>query len=260
MKNPLVSIIIPTYNWKKEWISLAIESVLSQTYKNFELIIINDASTNTVEKTILEYKTLDSRIEYIKNHINLERSISKNKWILAGKWEYIAFLDDDDLWADDTKLDKQVRFLEDHADCWLCWCSVHIMNEYWVIEKKNPMRETDEEIRNHLMQFNQLAQSAVIVRKEVFAFSGLFLDKFIPSEDAELWLRISKYTKVHNLQNTYIEYRNRIWNSSNMNRSKQQWYGFKAMWIHRRSYPNLVKACFLRIGYFVLTLFWYSFK
>jgi glycosyltransferase involved in cell wall biosynthesis len=79
MKQPLVSIVMPTYNGKKEWISAAIDSVLDQTYRNFELIIINDASTNTVEETILSYQHKDSRILYIKNPTNVERSVSKNK-------------------------------------------------------------------------------------------------------------------------------------------------------------------------------------
>lgn len=260
MNQPLVSIIMPTYNWKKEWISLAIDSILQQTYKNIELIIINDASTNNVEKTILDYQNGDSRIFYIKNSINLERSVSKNKWILASTWKYIAFLDDDDFWPDTTKLEKQISFLEGHSDYGLCGCSVYVVNEFWVLEKKVPMRETNKEIKDHLLQFNQLAQSAVVIRKELFALSGLFLNGWTLSEDAELWLRIGKYTKLYNLQTTYIEYRNRAGNTSNRNKIKIQWYGFKAMWIHRKWYPNLIKSCFLRIGLFILTLLWYPFK
>jgi len=260
MKHPLVSIIMPTYNWKKEWISLAIESILSQTYKNFELIIINDASTNTVEETIFGYQHKDSRILYIKNPTNVERSVSKNKWILASTWEYVAFLDDDDLWADNTKLEKQISFLENNIEYWLCWCSVHIIKENWTLENKVKMRETDKEIRDHLLQFNQLAQSAIVARKNIFAFSWLFLNGWTLSEDAELWLRIGKYTKFYNLQTTYIEYRNRVGNTSNRNKIKIQWYGFKAMCMHRKWYPNLIKSCFLRIGFLVLTLVWYPFK
>jgi glycosyltransferase involved in cell wall biosynthesis len=79
MNNPLVSIILPTYNGNSKWISQAIDSVLNQTYTNRELIVINDASTNDIENTILEYTEKDKRIQYHKNDKNMERSYSKNR-------------------------------------------------------------------------------------------------------------------------------------------------------------------------------------
>jgi glycosyltransferase involved in cell wall biosynthesis len=78
MQNTLVSVILPTYNGSK-YISKSIESILTQTYTNFELIIINDASIDNVEDIILDYQKKDNRIVYIKNDQNLERSKTKNK-------------------------------------------------------------------------------------------------------------------------------------------------------------------------------------
>jgi hypothetical protein len=109
------------------------------------------------------------------------------------------------------------------------------------------MRETDKEIKDHLLQFNQLAQSAIVVRKDLFALSGLFLNDWTLSEDAELWLRIGKYTKLYNLQTTYIEYRNRAGNTSNRNKIKIQRYGFMAMCMHRKAYPHFIKSFVLRL-------------
>jgi glycosyltransferase involved in cell wall biosynthesis len=77
---PMVSIILPTYNWREEWIRKSIESVLNQTYKDFELIIINDASTNDIEKVIKEYEKKDDRIVYVKNEKNLKLTKTLNKW------------------------------------------------------------------------------------------------------------------------------------------------------------------------------------
>ena len=77
--NPLVSVILPTYNGKSEWLSESIDSVLNQTFKDFELIIINDASTNGIEDTILKYKKKDSRIVYLKNEKNLKLTKTLNK-------------------------------------------------------------------------------------------------------------------------------------------------------------------------------------
>jgi len=76
---PLISIVLPTYNAKKEWLSEAIDSVLNQTYSNRELIIINDASTNNIEITILEYAKKDGRIKYYKNEQNMELTKTLNK-------------------------------------------------------------------------------------------------------------------------------------------------------------------------------------
>ena len=73
-KNPLVSVILPTYNGKKERITESIDSVLNQTFKDFEFIIINDCSTNDIEKTIKEYEKKDSRIIYVKNEKNLKQT------------------------------------------------------------------------------------------------------------------------------------------------------------------------------------------
>jgi glycosyltransferase involved in cell wall biosynthesis len=79
MQGPLVSIILPTYNGNHIWLSQAIDSVISQTYTHRELIIINDASTNDIEKTILDFQKKDERIKYLKNERNMERSFSKNR-------------------------------------------------------------------------------------------------------------------------------------------------------------------------------------
>ena len=96
-KTPTVSVILPTYNWREEWIRQSIESVLDQTYKDFELIIINDASTNDVEKIIKEYEKMDDRIVYIKNEKNLKLTKTLNKWIDIANGKYIARQDDDDI-------------------------------------------------------------------------------------------------------------------------------------------------------------------
>jgi len=77
--NPLISIILPTYNGNKKWISESIQSVLDQTYTNFELIIINDASTNDIETTILAFAKKDERIKYYKNDENLQLTKTLNR-------------------------------------------------------------------------------------------------------------------------------------------------------------------------------------
>ena len=105
--NDLVSVIMPAYNTEK-YIKESIDSVLNQTYKNLELIIINDCSTDNTEKKINEFK--DKRIKYIKNTKNSGAAISRNKALQEAKGRLIAFLDSDDIWMPE-KLEKQIDFM-----------------------------------------------------------------------------------------------------------------------------------------------------
>lgn len=260
MIKPLVSIILPTYNGKREWISQTIDSVINQTYSDRELIIINDGSTNNIEETILEYTDKERRIRYFKNKRNMEKSYSKNKCILESRWKYIAIIDDDDIWSDYSKLQKQIEFLEENEDYGLCGCSVNIVNENWEFERKEIMREDNIAIKNTLLQFNQIAQSSAVIRKEILALSWLFLQSRALCEDAELRLRIGKYTKLHNLHSTSINYRRRGWSCSNRNQVKIQLYGLRAMIIHRSGYPNFLKWLVLRLWLIILTIFWIEYK
>ncbi len=95
MNSPFFSVIIPLYNREKT-ISRAIDSILNQTFQDFELIIVDDCSTDNSATKVREYQLQDSRIKYIKNEINLERCISRNKGIQSTNGRYICFLDSDD--------------------------------------------------------------------------------------------------------------------------------------------------------------------
>lgn len=107
---PLVSIITPSYN-SKEFIGETIESVLNQTYKNWEMLIVDDYSTDNSFEIIKKYTQKDSRIKYFKNKKNRGPAISRNIGIEIAKGKYIAFLDSDDFW-DKEKLKYQIEFME----------------------------------------------------------------------------------------------------------------------------------------------------
>ena len=104
---PLVSVIMPAYNAEK-YIAEAIESVIAQTYTNWELIVVDDCSTDNTEKIVRGFN--DCRIVIIKNDRNSGPAVSRNKAIERAKGEYIAFLDSDDIWMSE-KLNKQVLFM-----------------------------------------------------------------------------------------------------------------------------------------------------
>ena len=108
----LVSIIMPSYNTGR-YIKDSIESVRAQSYTNWELIIVDDCSTDDTDKIVEQYLT-DDRIIYIKNATNCGAALSRNQALREAKGKWIAFLDSDDLW-EPLKLEKQIAFMQDHG-------------------------------------------------------------------------------------------------------------------------------------------------
>lgn len=109
----LVSIVTPNYNCQK-YIAETIESVLKQTYTNWEMLIVDDCSTDGSYETALEYSKKDTRIKVFRNENNLGAAVSRNKALDVANGEYIAFLDSDDLWLPE-KLEKQIKFMQDNG-------------------------------------------------------------------------------------------------------------------------------------------------
>ena len=111
MENELVSIIMPSWN-TGNFIAESIQSVINQTYKNWELIIVDDCSTDNTDEIVSFYK--DQRIKYLKNEKNSGAAITRNKALREAQGEWIAFLDSDDLWAPE-KLEHQINFMKNNG-------------------------------------------------------------------------------------------------------------------------------------------------
>ena len=105
----LVSIIMPSYN-TGAYIKKTIQSVINQSYQNWELIIVDDCSTDNTDEAVQPFLN-DMRIRYIKNEVNSGAAISRNRALMEAKGKWIAFLDSDDLWVPE-KLEKQIHFME----------------------------------------------------------------------------------------------------------------------------------------------------
>ena len=119
VKKGLVSIITPNYNCSR-FIAQTIESVLSQTYTDWEMLVVDDCSTDDSYDIALEYASKDNRIKVIRNDKNSGAAVSRNKAIEIAQGEFIAFLDSDDLWSP-IKLEKQIAFMrENHCDFSFC--------------------------------------------------------------------------------------------------------------------------------------------
>jgi len=130
---PLVSIITPLYNSEK-FIVQTINSILNQTYTNWELILVDDCSTDATLQIVEEYTKQYSNMYLLKNQVNFGAAISRNKAILQANGKFIAFLDADDLWIS-NKLEFQVDFMQQHN------CDVSYTSYYQIDENGNPLKK-----------------------------------------------------------------------------------------------------------------------
>ena len=209
---PRVSVIIPTYG-RPELLPRAIASVLCQTFEDFELLIIDDASQDTTGQVVKSIS--DERIRYCRNEINKGGAASRNRGIREALSSYIAFLDDDDEWLPE-KLELQVALLDQSPP--------EVGGIYTGYErimsitgeslgKTLPTKRGD--LSSELLLSNPLAgTSALLLRKECFEVSGLF-DEELPSyQDYDLWIRISKafeFDYVNKVLYRYYVHGNKIW-------------------------------------------------
>jgi glycosyltransferase involved in cell wall biosynthesis len=207
-----VSVIIPTYR-RPELLPRAIASVLCQTFEDFELLIVDDASNDNTDQAVKSIP--DKRIRYCRNEINKGGAASRNRGIREAQSSYIAFLDDDDEWLPE-KLELQVALLDQSPP--------EVGGIYAGYEKI--MSTTGEslgitlptkrgDLSYELLLSNPLAgTSALLLRKECFEKVGLF-DEELPSyQDYDLWIRISKafeFDYVNKVLYRYHVHGNKIW-------------------------------------------------
>ena len=202
---PKISVLMPAFNSEK-YIKEAIESILSQTFHDFELIIINDGSTDSTEKIILSYK--DTRINYLKNETNLGLISTLNKGINICQGEYIARMDADDISHTD-RFNRQVHFLDENPDIGLCGTWIYLFRNK-NIEIKEEIKNTtnQDEIVEDMLLYNQIGHPTVMFRKSILE-NGRFNynSSYKHAEDYKLWTDIIQVTKIANLPEFLLYYR-----------------------------------------------------
>ena len=195
---PLVSVIIPTFN--RGWIVReAIDSVLAQDYPNFELIVVDDGSTDDTNAILRAY---GDRLKVIEQS-NSGVSAARNRGIEASGGELIAFLDSDDYWLP-QKLSIQVAYFSQHPPADICQTE-----EIWIRNgvRVNPgkrHRKLSGDIFEPSLDLCLVSPSAVMMQSYVFDRFGLFDEQLPACEDYDLWLRISCRTPVYLIENPLI--------------------------------------------------------
>jgi len=192
MSNPNISVIIPTYN-RAHLLPRAIKSVLNQTYKDFELIIVDDASTDNTEEVVREFQEKDKRIVYVKHQKNRGGSAARNTGIKLAKGECIALLDDDDEWLPE-KLEREIEKIQSlSSDVGVVYSGV-----FWVLEDTGRVISKVVPTLHGKMYIDFLrgaiiALPSTLIRKSCFQRSGLFDEELPACQDWDMWIRLAKY-------------------------------------------------------------------
>jgi len=205
-KKPKVSVIITTFN-REKFILEAIKSVISQTFSDWEMIIIDDASTDKTERIVKDFIGGNSKIKYTKNPTNMGAPRSKNKGLELSSGTYIAPLDSDDVWLDQNKLQKQVEFLNVNKD--YCMLGGGIMR---IDAESKPLQKVlypvyDSLIRKIILQFNPFPQSTLLYRKDVALSCGGYSENYKICDDYDLWLKMGLQAKFTNIPQVLAGYR-----------------------------------------------------
>ncbi len=212
-----ISVIMPVYNASK-YISEAIESILKQTFKNFEFIIIDDGSTDNSKDIIEYYKRLDKRIKFFKQE-NSGVSKALNKGISIAKGKYIARMDSDDI-SLPHRLETQFKFMENNLDYVIIGSNANIISMEGNFLYCTEMQLLDEKIKNQLPVNPFIHPSTFIVKDSLIKAGGY--DEVIVHhvEDQILWNKMTIYGKFGNLQEPLLNYR--LLPTSISNRSAEQ--------------------------------------
>ncbi len=199
---PKVSVLMPIWNTCEEHLREAMESILNQTFRDFEFLILNDSPDNTkLDEIVASYG--DSRILYARNEKNVGITPSRNKLLQMAQGEYIAIFDHDDI-SEPQRLERQVAYLDSHPEVGVLGAGVQELPS----GKEVHYPERDEEIRLGLMWGCMITHSAAMVRRDVLVKHGICYEEcYSPSEDYALWCRLIPYTKFHNLPEVLFRYR-----------------------------------------------------
>jgi len=200
---PKVSVIIPTHN-RADLIHSTISSVLNQTFQDFEIIVVDDASKDNTPEVVSSFD--DGRIKYIRNEINKGDAVARNVGVINSSYEYVAFLDDDDEWVPE-KLEKQVNLMENSPQEVGCVhtgaLSIDKVNKKELEIKASGKRG---DLFDEMLMGNYIITSSLLSRKACFERVGLF-DESIPyCSDYDMWIRISREFKFEYINQPLVKY------------------------------------------------------
>lgn len=204
MEKPKVSVIMAVYNGA-ESLKDSVLSVLNQTYKNFEFVIVNDGSTDNAGVILQELAKGDNRIKIFNNIGNIGLTKSLNRGIRESVGEYIARLDCGDLCSLE-RLEKEVHFLDNNQDIGLVGSWMQIINVEGKVIKEVKYPIEDKQIKKDLIKYNPFVHSSIMFRREVGAKVGFYSEDYYYSQDYNFYFKIFPFTKFANIPEFLVKY------------------------------------------------------
>lgn len=241
-KSPTVSIILPTYN-RITLLKRAVQSIFEQSFSDYELIIINDASTDGTRIFLDELAKKDARTHPVHHERNYYPDISRtlNEGLALARGNYIARLDDDDYWCDPDKLKKQAAFLGAYSDCVIVGGGTVVIDENDKERFRYLKLENDTAIRAKALFSNPLTHSTVMFRRDAALDAGGYGD-FKNTEDWDLWLRMGMRGKLYNFQEYFVRYLMAERSKSFLFKRSQSKEILRIIRSHGSEYPNFYTA------------------
>ncbi|MBQ2124414.1 MAG: glycosyltransferase [Spirochaetales bacterium] len=203
-----VSVLMASHNGAR-FICQSLDSILNQTFSDFELIVINDASTDDTAKILEEYANKDLRVRVYSNEENKGLTCSLNEALkkVSADSLYICRMDDDDI-CEPNRLEKQIDFLDSHGEIGIVGSNAVIIDDTNNIVGQRCVPAKHEQIRKVLPRYNPIIHPAVMIKREVLESVGGYNEKFRTSQDYELWFRLAAGgVKFANLQENLLKYR-----------------------------------------------------
>jgi glycosyltransferase involved in cell wall biosynthesis len=202
MPSPPLVTVFTTFTHDVTWLDETVASVLGQTFTDFEYLIVNDGDARVSRE--LESRYRDPRIRVI-DHPPATVTQKRQFGLEEARGEYLAIIDADDV-CEPSRFAAQVSFLESHPDCAVVGSSVTLIDEQSRVIALRKYPVTDAEIRRSLPYLNCIAQPTVMARRRVLLECGVYTARF-PVEDYDLWFRVARHAKLHNLPEPLVRYR-----------------------------------------------------
>jgi glycosyltransferase involved in cell wall biosynthesis len=222
---PQVSVIMPAFNAGRS-IRKAIESILNQTLKNFEFIIVNDASTDKTSAIIQSYIKKDKRIRLVNNAHNLKIANSLNKGVALAKTDLIARMDADDI-SHPKRLETQYLFLKTHPKVAIVGANIAITDKAGKEIWKRTYPTQSEELKKIMLRYSPFAHPTVMFRKKVFDEFGGYNPQTVPCEDIDFWFKIAVKYNFANIPQTLLQYTLSKGSDNRRNLRKTELLGFR---------------------------------
>lgn len=258
----LVTILMATHNGSR-FIREAIDSVLQQTYERFELLVVDDASTDGTGDVVRALG--EARLRVVRNSSQLGLTRSLNRGLELARGEFIARIDDDDVWVERGKLAQEVAYLVRHSAIGLIGVQNIVINQEGREIYRSRVETDDAAIRRNFLRRNQFVHSGVLMRRRAVPGAG-YDERRRLAQDYELWLRIGRQWQLANLTDVWVKQRVNP-RSVTSRHNLAQFLAFLATaWEYRHDYPGfwrnvpvyvrellinlLPKSVFYRIGSF----------